>query len=150
MWPSEESQNGWGWKAPLEVILPNAPGQAGPPRASCPGPCPRQLSSVSKVEGSTTSPSNLFQCLVTLIVKNVLPDTGTSCVSVCAYCHWSCHWAPLKRARLHLLCNPHFRYLYTLIRSPFSLLFRLNSLLFTNSASSHCGCFTQDAAMQAV
>ena len=38
-----ESQNSWGWKEPLEVILSNPfnlPAQAGPPRAGCPGPCP--------------------------------------------------------------------------------------------------------------
>lgn len=27
-----DSENGWGWKGPLQVILPNLPAQAGLPR----------------------------------------------------------------------------------------------------------------------
>lgn len=32
-----ESQNGRGWKSPLEVMWSTLPAQAGPPRATCPG-----------------------------------------------------------------------------------------------------------------
>lgn len=35
-----ESQNGWGWEGPLEVILSNPPAQAGSPRAGWQGSCP--------------------------------------------------------------------------------------------------------------
>lgn len=40
--PAQESQNGWGWKAPpLEVTWPNLPAQAEPnTKAECLGPCP--------------------------------------------------------------------------------------------------------------
>ena len=35
-----ESQNGWSWKGPLEVIFSTHPAQARSPTAGCPGPCP--------------------------------------------------------------------------------------------------------------
>lgn len=35
-----KTQNGWHWKGPLDVTSLNLPGQAGPPRATCSGPCP--------------------------------------------------------------------------------------------------------------
>ena len=35
-----ESQNGWSWKGPLEIILFNPSAQTGPPKASCPWSCP--------------------------------------------------------------------------------------------------------------
>lgn len=39
--PVQESQNGWGWKAPLELTWPNLPAQAEPTtKADCLGPCP--------------------------------------------------------------------------------------------------------------
>ena len=38
-----ESQNGWGWRAPPEVIWSTHPAQAGPPRPGCPGPCPEKF-----------------------------------------------------------------------------------------------------------
>lgn len=47
---------------------------------------------------------------------------GTSCVSVCAHCHW----APLKRDSLHFLCTFPSVSLHTLIRSS-RIFTRLNS-----------------------
>lgn len=38
-----ESQNGWGWKAPLEVIWSNSTAQAGWPGSSCPGTYPNSF-----------------------------------------------------------------------------------------------------------
>lgn len=35
-----ESERGWGWKAPLEVPLPNPLAQEGAPQARCPGAFP--------------------------------------------------------------------------------------------------------------
>lgn len=58
--------------------------------------CPRWLWSASKNGNSTTSPGNLWQCSVTLAMdKYFLMFRGT-CVSVCAFCLWTCHWAPLR------------------------------------------------------
>ena len=104
--PSEitESQSGWGWKGPLKIIWSSPPVQAGPPRASCPGPHP---------DGFWLSPiySHLSGQPVPVLShphsKKVVSwcSEGTCCVSVCAHCLWSCHWAPWKRAWLPLLCT---------------------------------------------
>ena len=104
--PSEESQNSWGWNKALEVVWSNSPAQARPPEAGWPGPCPGSFLISSRMESpqplsatcaSAWSPpqwKNVFWCV-----------EGTSCVSVCAHCFWSCHWAPLKRAWLCPLCT---------------------------------------------
>lgn len=38
-WLVTQSQDGWDWKGPLEIIWPR-PAQAGQPTAGCPGLCP--------------------------------------------------------------------------------------------------------------
>ena len=101
---SYESQNGVGWKGALEIIWPKPTARAGPPTAGCPGPCPDGFWISPRMEtpqppwvtfASAQSPSQwkrVSWCW-----------EATSCVSVCARCLWSCHWAPLKGAWLHLL-----------------------------------------------
>lgn len=74
--------------------------------------------------------------------KKVFPDVQTiSCVPV--YAHWFlfCHWAPLKMACLSSL-QPPFRYLNTLIRSPWSPLFSWLDSPNSFSLSSFVGCST--------
>lgn len=90
---NKESQNGWDWKGPLEVILSSLPDQAGSPRASGP-------------EDSTTSLGRLFHCLVTCIVKKcfLMFRQSLMCFSVCLLPVTS-HWIPLRRAFFHFLCN---------------------------------------------
>lgn len=51
------------------------------------------------LQGDPLSLGNLCQSLITFTVE-VLSD-----VSVCVHCHWSCLWAPLKKALLCLLCT---------------------------------------------
>lgn len=82
------------------------------------------------------------QCSAVLILKTSGSLEEASCVSVSAYCLLSSHWAPIKRAWLHLL---HFlaRNLQTLIRCPISILFSMqNSLTHSLSHSSghRCSC----------
>jgi len=52
-----ESQNGWGWKGLLDVILSCPPVQAGPPTAGCPGPCPDGFLVFTRME----SPQNFWE-----------------------------------------------------------------------------------------
>lgn len=57
-------------------------------------------------EDFTTSLGELLQCSVNLEVKNCfLMFRGHLPCSVCVHCLWSCHWAPLRSACLHLLCT---------------------------------------------
>lgn len=47
---------------------------------------------------------------------------------VCSHCFLSCCWAPLEKSLASFSWHPFFTYLYTLMRSPLSLVFsRLNS-----------------------
>ena len=89
-WPKLEGACGG------HLVQPSA--QAGPATASCPG-----LFNISEDKDSIASLGNLCQCSVTLTVeKNVTQYSGgTSNVSVCDHCLWSCQWAPLIRAWLH-------------------------------------------------
>ena len=72
---------------------------------------------------STTSLGNLCWYLATLTENGLLCLSRISCISVCASCSLSCHWAPLKRVWLYL---PHsIRCLLTLMRLYLSLLFSM-------------------------
>lgn len=96
-----ESQHGWGWKWPLEVIWSKLITPA-----DCPGPCldwiwvsPRMetLPHPWAIWDSAWSPSQW---------KGVSGcSEGTTCISPCAHCLWSCYWAPLEWAWLHPLCT---------------------------------------------
>jgi len=78
------------------------------PRISYVGkhPCGFWISPGKIPPDSTTSLGSLFQCSVTFTSKDVLPHIHME-LPVCAHCPSSHHWAPVKRARLHLLdCHP--------------------------------------------
>lgn len=45
---------------------------------------------------------------------------GTSQVSVCACCSWSCHWAPLKKIPALLSLHFPIRYFYPMMTSPWA------------------------------
>lgn len=65
----------------------------------------RLLLNISKEGCSTAFLGNLCHHSVTFTVKTVSWWLkGASCVSVCAHCLCSWHWAPLKEAWLCLLC----------------------------------------------
>lgn len=80
---TKESRDGWGWKVPLQIVLPHHLKGAEPTRAGCSKPCcdkcnwPPQLnqqkfgtsSYVSKNGDSITHPGDLFQCLTTPVLK---------------------------------------------------------------------------------
>jgi len=113
----------------MEVILSNPPAQASTPRATCPGPTSKWFLTISKVEGSATSLSNVCQCSVNL--------TGQNCFLIFIGNLLCFRLGPLplvlalgtteKSLALSSFHAP-FRYLYTLRRSPLSLPFsRLNS-----------------------
>lgn len=54
--------------------------------------------SISKDEASTASVDKLYQCLITITVRNYsLMFRGNLRISVCACCLLSCHWTPLRR-----------------------------------------------------
>lgn len=65
----------------------------------------RRVLSISREDDSTTSLGSWIQCSVTLTVDFLCSD-GTPCVSACAYCPLTSHWALLKRAYTHPL-NSH-------------------------------------------
>lgn len=67
-----ESQKGWGLKGPLKFSQHDFPPQAGPPRVSCPSPCPDYF---HILQGWTLHnfPGSLCQCLATQYNK-VFPD----------------------------------------------------------------------------
>lgn len=69
--------------------------------------------------------------------SDCLCSNGTSCVSVCVHCHW----APLKRASVYLLCTvyPPLSCLYTLI--PTCLFFFHLRCPSSLSLPSYDGCF---------
>lgn len=78
---------------------------------------------VSNNEGSIASLGNLFQCLNTQSKKAFFLHLNVKyCISVCALCLFSCHWAQLRRVCLYHLYSPYQV-------SPLHLVFsRLNSL----------------------
>jgi len=87
-------------------IWSNPPAQAGPPTASCPEPHPDGFWVSPSIEtpphlratcASARSPSQRK--------KVSWGSEGASCVSVCACCLRSCHWASLERAWLHRHCT---------------------------------------------
>lgn len=89
----------------LQVIWSNHSAQAGPPRACFPGPCPDGFGITPRME-SLQPPWEICASAWSLTEKTVSwYSEGTSCVSVCAYCLWSWHWAPLKRVWLQPLYN---------------------------------------------
>lgn len=81
------SQNVWGWKELLEVIVSKClQYQTGPSKAMCPGPCPDSLLiSDSKDGDSTISLDSLCQDIIVLTMKkSVLMFKGNlPCFSVC-------------------------------------------------------------------
>ena len=100
--PSEESQNGRGWKWPLWIIQSNSPAEAGSPRAGYTGPHPGGLwispgkensQRLWETCSSAPSPSEWR--------RSSSCSDGTSYATVCACCPLSCRWAPLKRAWPH-------------------------------------------------
>lgn len=86
-----EIQNGWGCKRPLDIILFNLPSQAGPPKASCSGPCPHGFW-ISK-DGDNL-PGQLIPVLGHPHSKERPSwcSLETSCVSACAHGLLSCHY----------------------------------------------------------
>lgn len=98
-----ESQNGWGWWGPMDVIWSKLLLKQGHPETSFPGLWldnflifPRRL--------TPQSPQATYFSAVTFIVtKCLLMFRWTSCASVCVHCLLFCHWEPLKRAWLHSL-----------------------------------------------
>ena len=80
-----ESQSGWGWKGPLEVVWSNLPAQAGPPRASRPGPCPDDFWTSLRMETPQPPWETWYQCSVTLTVKKcfLMFRGNLLCFSVC-------------------------------------------------------------------
>ena len=104
-------------------------------RSSCPIPLlkhghldpglPRTMSrwllNISKDGGSTTSLSNLCQCLVTCTVKKCFPMFGGNllCFSVCTLPLVLSLGTTEKGLALSSL-HPRFRYFHTLMRSPWA------------------------------
>lgn len=93
-------------------------------RAGCSGPCPDGFW-VSPWMASTSPLGNLFY-LITLTVTSFLCLQGISCISICALCLLSFHWARLRRVWIHVLYS-HQVFIH-MHKIPLSLLFtRLNS-----------------------
>ena len=65
---TQMSQKPLGCKRPFEIIWSNPPGQAGSPRAGCPGLCPVRFWTSSRM---VTPPPLWVTCLTTLTVKSV-------------------------------------------------------------------------------
>ena len=81
------SQNGCGWKGPMEVILYYLLSSSRASQSLLPRTVSRWLSSISKDGEATTSLGKLCQSSATFTVKRVFPDVQRkppSCVSVCA------------------------------------------------------------------
>jgi len=91
-----QPQRGWGRKGPLELIRFKTPARAGSALSRLPRNMSRWFLSISV--------GKLCQCSVTLTVKRVSwCSERTSCVSVYAWCFWSCHLVSLRRAWISLL-----------------------------------------------
>lgn len=90
-------------KRPLEVIQPNLPVQAEPPRAGFPGQCPGDFQRSPGRE--TPQPFCASAQSITLLRTAYWCVSRTSCVPVYAHCLLSCHWTPLKIFWLHPLCT---------------------------------------------
>ena len=131
-----DSQKGWGWQEPLEVILSNS----GPPRDSCLGPCPDSFS----ISPRTKSPQTLWatcasawspsQCFLMIWWKLL-------CFSLCPLPLILSLGTTERSLAPSSLCPP-FSHLYTLTRSPLSLLSsRLNSpsSLYLSSEERYSG-----------
>jgi len=86
-----EPQNSWDWKGSLVAIWSKPLFKQGHP--GCPRPCSDSFW-ISPRYAHPHGNGSVTWCL-----------GGTSCVSVCAHCLLSCHWAPLKRVCLHPLCT---------------------------------------------
>lgn len=105
--PSTDPQSSWGWKAALEVARSNTLLRAGSATTGCSGLCQSGFEDLQgwKLHHLSGQPApacdhqqseSVFLCL-----------DGISCISVCCHCHWSCHWAPLRRVWLHCLYSLH-------------------------------------------
>lgn len=105
--PSTDPQSSWGWKAALEVAQSNTLLRAGSATTGCSGLCQSGFEDLQgwKLHHLSGQPApacdhqqseSVFLCL-----------DGISCISVCCHCHWSCHWAPLRRVWLHCLYSLH-------------------------------------------
>lgn len=86
-----ESQNGWGWKRPLEVFWSNHPVKHGHPELVA-WAVSRYLLNNPKDRDSPASLDSLCQCSVTVKKSIFLCSGETSFVSACAHCFLSCPW----------------------------------------------------------
>lgn len=99
-----ESQNSRDLKAPLEVIQPSRLGKQG--HLEPVGQDPVQMVCYYLQGGTLHNlPGKPVPCSATLTVKKCFLVFRASCVSICAHCLRSHHWAALKRAHLHSLCT---------------------------------------------
>jgi len=83
--------------------LGSLPAQAGPPRASCPGPCPDSFRVSPKDGHSAASLGNLCQCSVTLS-KKVFPNVEKEYNMVLISCWANCWMEKARRAVLGPEC----------------------------------------------
>ena len=118
---NREPQNGWGWKGSLEVIWSKPPAQAGPPTADCPGPCPDGFWISPKDGDYTTSLGSLCQCSVTFPVKKcfLMFRGNLLCFSLCPL-PLVLSLGTTEKSLAPSSLHPPFRYLCTLIRSPWT------------------------------
>ena len=140
-----EAQNRWEWyDVWRSVTWSTHPAQARPPTAGCPGSC---------LGGFWISPRGETLQHLWETCASAHPHSqsvswhseGAFCVSAWAHCFVSCHWAPQNSAWFHLLYTLPSRYLYTLIRSPLSLLTKAPLVLNSPSSpsfSSQESCFS--------
>lgn len=114
-----QSQNGWSGKEPLEMSWSNYPAQIGWPTAHCPGPC-SDIFCMSPRRDTTHLPGQPVHVLSYPCNEKLLHDVQR--VSVCAS-------GPVTTEKSLALSSlyPPFRYLYSLIRLPVSLLFARQS-----------------------
>ena len=88
--------------------------QVGSPRASCPVPCPDVFWISPRMETLPPPWPTCASARLPSMGKSVSwCSEGTSCFSVCTHCLWSCHWAPLRRARPHPLSTLLQVFVYT-------------------------------------
>lgn len=101
-------QNGWSWKAPLEVIWSNTPDQLSPPRRDYPGwcSCPACLSGQPYSFYRTCFLMFRLNQLFDVMDNDRIVDNGCQRVSSDSYSlllNTEVHWTLLKRAWPHFL-----------------------------------------------
>lgn len=104
-----ESQDVWGWKGPLEIILSYFPAQAGTCRTSSPGPRPQGFWISPKMEAPQPL-GNLCLCSATLTAPDVQSEHPGFQVVPVVFCpvsrhHWkesgSVTFAPSLQVFIH-------------------------------------------------